>query len=135
MVNYSIVNIFPKIDFKSKLGSNVIEDNVMFSWYYLNIVKSEILFFKFIFNWEKLFYTVVLVSAIRSDQSLSRSLFATPWITARQASLSITNSWSSLRLMSIESVMPSSHLILCRPLLLLPPIPPSIRVFSNESTL
>ena len=60
---------------------------------------------------------------------------ATPWIVARQASLSITISRSSLRLMSIESVMPSSHLILCRPLLLLPPIPPSIRVFSNESTL
>ena len=54
---------------------------------------------------------------------------------ARQASLSITNSRSSLKLMSIESVMPSSHLILCRPLLLLPPIPPSIRVFSDESTL
>ena len=61
--------------------------------------------------------------------------FATPWITARQASLSITNSQSSLKLTSIESVMPSSHLILCRPLFLLPPIPPSIRVFSNESTL
>ena len=60
---------------------------------------------------------------------------ATPWITARQASLSITNSRSLLRLMSIESVVPSSHLILCRPLFLLPPIPPSIRVFSNESTL
>ena len=60
---------------------------------------------------------------------------ATPWIAARQASLFITNSRSSLRLKSIESVMPSSHLILCRPLLLLPPIPPSIRVFSNESTL
>ena len=58
-----------------------------------------------------------------------------PWIAARQASLSITNSQSSLKLMSIESVMPSSHLILCRPLLLLPPIPQSIRVFSNESTL
>ena len=62
-------------------------------------------------------------------------LFATPWIAARQASLSITNSRSSPRLTSIESVMPSSHLILCRPLVLLPPIPPSIRVFSNESTL
>ena len=62
-------------------------------------------------------------------------LFATPWIAACQASLSITNSQSSLRLTSIESVMPSSHLILCCPLLLLPPIPPSIRVFSNESTL
>ena len=64
---------------------------------------------------------------IRSDQSLSHvRLFATPWIAARQASLSIANSRSSLRLTSIESVMPSSHLILCRPLLLLPPIPPSI---------
>ena len=62
-------------------------------------------------------------------------LFATPWTAACQASLSITNSRSSLKLMSIESVMPSSHLILCCPLLLLPPIPPSIRVFSNESTL
>ena len=71
----------------------------------------------------------------RSDQSLSRvRLFATPWIPACQASLSITNSWSSLRLTSIESVMPSSHLILSRPLLLLPPIPPSIRVFPNELT-
>ena len=68
---------------------------------------------------------------IRSDQSLSRvRLFATPWIAARQASLSITNSQSSLRLMPIDSVMPSSHLILCHP-----PIPPSIRVFSNESAL
>ena len=73
---------------------------------------------------------------ISSVQSPSRvRLFATPWIAARQASLSITNSQSSLRLTSIESVMPSSHLILCRPLLLLPPIPPSIRLFSNESTL
>ena len=62
-------------------------------------------------------------------------LFATPWIPARQASLSITNSRSSLKLTSIESVMPSSHLILCRPLFLLPPIPPNIRVFSNELTL
>ena len=70
-----------------------------------------------------------------SVQSLSHvRLFATPWISAGQASLSINNSQSSLRLTSIESVMPSSHLILCRPLLLLP-IPPSIRVFSNGSAL
>ena len=62
-------------------------------------------------------------------------LFATPRIAACQASLSITNSWSLLKLMSIGSVMPSSHLILCHPLLLLPPILPSIRVFSNETTL
>ena len=74
--------------------------------------------------------------SVQFIQSLSRvRLFATPWIAARQACLSITNSRSSLRLTSIESVMPSSHLILCRPLLLLPPISPSIRVFSNESTL
>ena len=71
--------------------------------------------------------SVQLLSCVR--------LFSTPWITAHQASLSITNSRSSPRLTSIESVMPSSHLILCRPLLLLPPIPPSIRVFSNESVL
>ena len=71
-----------------------------------------------------------------SVQLLSHvQLFVTPWTTARQASLSITNSWSWLRLMSTASVMPSSHLTLCRPLLLLPPIPPSIRVFSNESAL
>ena len=73
---------------------------------------------------------------LSSVQSLSRvRLFATPSIAAHQASLSITISWSSLKLTSIESVMPSSHLILGHPLLLLPPSPPSIRVFSNESTL
>ena len=75
-------------------------------------------------------------SVSQTVQSLSRVwLFATPWIAARQASLSTTNSRSLLKLMPIELVMPSSHLILCRPLLLLPPIPPSIRVFSNESVL
>ena len=61
--------------------------------------------------------------------------FATPWSAARQASLSITNSWSPPKPMSIESVMPSNHLILCHPLLLLPSIFPSIRIFSNESAL
>ena len=71
-----------------------------------------------------------------SVQLLSRVwLFATPWIAAHRASLSITNSQSSLKLMSIKSVMTSSHLILYHPLLLLPPMPPSIRLFSNESTL
>ena len=73
------------------------------------------------------FSSVQLFSCVR--------LFVTPWITARQASVSVTNSRRLLKLMSIESVMPSSHLILCRLLLFLPPIPPSIRVFSNESTL
>ena len=90
------------------------------------------------------FYNVVLESYISpvSYYSISSVQFSlsvvsdsvTPWIAARRASLSITNSQSSLKLMSINSVMPSSHLILCRPLLL-PPIPSSIRVFSNESTL
>ena len=78
----------------------------------------------------------VYVCVCVSVQSLSRvRLFATPWTAARQASLSITNSWSLLKLMSIESVMPSNHLIFCRPFLLLPSIYPSIRVFSNESAL
>ena len=76
------------------------------------------------------------ISQFSSVQSLSHvQLFAIPWITAGQASLSITNNRSSPRLTSIESVMQSSHLIFCHPLLLLPPIPPRIRVFTNESTL
>ena len=74
-----------------------------------------------------MFSSVHLLSHIR--------LFMTPWTTACQASLSITNSWSLLKLISLESVMPSNHLILCRPLSHLPPIPPSIRVFSDESAL
>ena len=84
------------------------------------------------------FFTVsppVLVQ-FSSVQVLSRvRFFASPWTEARQASLSITNFWSLLKLMSIKSVMPSNHLILCRPLLLLPSIFPSIRIFSNESVL
>ena len=72
-------------------------------------------------------------SSVQSLSCVRR--FATPWIAARLASLSISISRSSLKLTSIESVMPSSHLILCRPLLLLPPIPPNITVFSNELTL
>ena len=83
-----------------------------------------------------LFNTYLGILQFGSVQSLSRvQLFATPWTAAHQASLSITNSWSWLKLTSIESVMPSNHLILCHPLLLLPSIFPSIRVFSNESAL
>ena len=74
-----------------------------------------------------------MLSSVQFSGSSHNGLFVTPWTAACQASLSITNSRSSPKLTSIESVMPSSHLILCRPLLLLPPIPPSIRVFSNES--
>ena len=86
-------------------------------------------------NFNTLFIWIIKLSS-SSVQSLSRVwLFETPWTTARQASLSITNSRSLPKFMSIKSVMPSSHLILCYLLLLLSPIPPSIRVFSNESTL
>ena len=87
--------------------------------------------FTFTYTWKKL-----QDQAISSVQSLSCvRLFATPWITARKASLSITNSWSSPKLMSIKLLMPSSHLILCCPLLLLPSIFPSLRVLSSESLL
>ena len=95
-----------------------------FSKLYINVIQSTFEYVRRLFN---MFSSVQSLSHVR--------LFATPWITALQASLSITNSRSSIKLMSMESVMPSSHLILCRPLFLLPPIPPSIRVFSNESTL
>ena len=100
------------------MSANFLKISFMFKWLKIYRCKSEI------------FYQFSLVQSLSCDQ-----FFATPWITARQASLSITNSQSSLKLTAIKSVMPSSHLILCRPLLLLPPIPPSIRVFSNESTL
>jgi len=85
-------------------------------------------------QWTNLFNPIL--SSFSSVQSLSRvRLFVAPWTAACQASLSITNSWSLLKLMSIELVMPSNHLILCHPLLLSPSIFPSIRVFSNESFL
>ena len=101
-------------------------------WHSAIILSLCWLFFYLIFliDYSPISFSLVLV------QSLSRVwLFVTPWIAAHQASLSITSSRSSLRFTAIESVMPSSHLILYRPLLLLPPIPPSVRVFSNESTL
>ena len=78
---------------------------------------------------------VIIQSVQFSSVAQSGPTLWTPWIAARQASLSVINSWGPLKLMSIESVMASSHLILCHPLLLLPPVPPSIRVFSDESTL
>ena len=84
---------------------------------------------------ERLLPSLFPKCTIRSDQSFSCVRLCNPWIAARQASLSITNFWSLPKLMSIESVMPFNHLILCRPLLPLPSIFPSIRVFSNESAL
>jgi len=103
---------------------------------FLNLLKSQHIKLITSFLNQCISSLAIDILIFSSVQSLSLvRLFVTPWIAALQASLSITNSRSSLRLTSIESVMPSSHLILCRPLLLLPPIPPSIRVFSNESTL
>ena len=100
--------------------------------YYMRGVSIPILI-STVTSWLTLFVDNLQFSSV---QSLSHVwLFATTWTAARQASLSITNSWSLLKLMSIESVMPSNHLILCCPLLLLPSIFPSKRVFSNESVL
>ena len=91
--------------------------------------------YRHIVSWEALILFTIIIQ-FSSVQSLNRvRLFVTPWIAARQASLSITNSRSSLRLTSIESVMPSNRLIFCHPLLLLPSIFPNIRVFSSESAL
>ena len=120
------VEICPALGRHSVLGKVARED-----FYFLSVESNFRVFKKCSFYKES-----VLWYQFSSAQLLSCvQIFVTPWIAAHQASLSITNSQSSLRLASIESVMPSSHLILCRPLLLLPPIPPSIRVFSNESTL
>ena len=129
-------------------SSLVVYSKVSYSfWYYCNFHFSLNFFFRKLINSIKMqltFIMLILCSATLKhfykvcSVQFSRSVVsdsATPWIAACQASLSITSSRSSRRFISIESVMPSSHLILCRPLLLLPPIPPSIKVFSNESTL
>ena len=92
-----------------------------------HVSRNKNLVLAFLLSYHIIFSSVQLLSHVQ--------LFATPWIAARQASLSITNSRNLLKLMPIELVLPSSHLILCHPLLLLPLIPPSIRVFSNESAL
>ena len=93
-------------------------------WYPHNLIMM-----KYAVQWHSIHAKLAHPSSLSSVQSLSRvRLFATPWIAAHQASLSTTISQSSLKLTSIESVMPSSHLILCHPLLFLPPVPPSIRV-------
>ena len=102
-------------------------------WNYRSI--KRLIHFHFL-NTDSLTMSLIIIIQLSLVQSLSSvQLFATPWIAARQASLSITNSWSSRRLKAIESVMPSRHLILRHPFLLVPPISPSIRVFSSESAL
>ena len=114
---------FPMSQFAS--GGQIIEASASASVLPMNI-----------HGWLRLGLTGLISLLSSSDQSLSRVwLFVIPWTVACQASLSITNSWSLLKLMSIESVMPSNHLILCHPLLLPPSVFPSIRIFSNESVL
>ena len=112
---------------------------IFLSWIFLNIrafSKESALHVRWPKFWSSASAPLLPMNQFSSVQSLSCvRLFAAPWIAARQASLSTTNSHSLLKLMPIESVMPSSHLILCLPLLLLPPIPPNIRVFPNESSL
>ena len=106
-------------------------------WYFI-VILSCVFWFESIFQTFMVSFLLnIFLSIIFSSvQSLMHvQLFATPWTAARQASLSITNSWSLLKLKSIESMMPSNYLILCCPLLLLPSIFPSIRVFANESVL
>ena len=108
-----------------------VTESDMTEWLTYNIAQHIDIFIYISKNYD----TVAKHGSSVSSVTQSCPTLCAPWIAARQASLSITNSRSSLRLMSIESVMPSSHLILCCPLLLLPPIPPSITVFSSESTL
>ena len=115
--------------FLSSLARSILLGQFYFMWFFLTVLSSKS---------DKLYCILVVFQkpCNQSLQSLSRvGLFGTPWTTAHQACLSITNSQSLLKLMSIESVMPAIHLILCHPLLLLPSIFPSTRVFSNESVL
>ena len=119
MVSYHMIKVSNSVNLKTFSLLSIVS---MSAVYKLQINAKNILWIQF--------------PQFSSVQSLSRVwLFVIPWIAARQASLSITNSWSSPKLMCIESVMPSSHLILCHPLLFQPTIPPSIRVFSSESIL
>ena len=113
----------------------------IFHLFFIIFLGTLVFYYKITTNKMVIHYSILqksfnICQSVQSVQLLSLIwLFAAPWIAARWASLSTTNAQSSLKLTSIESVMPSSHLILRRPLFLLPPIPPSIRVFFNESTL
>ena len=145
-LDYQGIPVETTVDYKTSLVISVPTSQTSVSWGSFSLVFSQLPFlsYKPELHHQNFHHHIngkrngVTSSSVQfsSVQSLSYvRLFATPWITAHQASLSITNSWSSLKLTSIEAVLPSSHLILCCPLLLLIPIPPSIRVFSNESTL
>ena len=110
-----------------QLLSLIIDDIILWVWH------SELIALESMLHWNMTMFSDPGISSVQSFGHVW--LFATPWTAARQASLSITNSWSLYKLISIELVMPSNHLILCRPLLLPPSTLPSIRVFSNESAL
>ena len=127
----STSSVFSQLKYTTEASS----DFFHISYYIFNYIIT--IWFIFIISLNSILYLMGHYHhQFSSVQSLSHvRLFVSPWITARQASLSITNSQSLLKLMPFESVMPSSHLIFCCPLLLLPAIPPSIRVFSNETTL
>ena len=135
--NWYFPVLWPLLSFPNLLAywvkhfhSIIFKDVKKVNW---NSITSTSFVRRLLLFWNK---TRLEISSVQfSSVAQSCPTLATPWIAACQASLSITNSWSSLKLTSIESVMPSSHLNLCRPLLFLPPIPPSIRVFSNESAL
>ena len=120
--------LFNSVVFSFGMHSYFYSRFIIFSWVVLTVGEVEVRIMAKILSRYK--YIPQFTSVTQSCPALCNL-----WTAALQASLSITISRSSLRFMSIKSVMPSSHLILCRPLLLLPPIPPSIRVFSNESTL
>ena len=126
---------FPVSVFKPKSNLSLFEIRVFFfspDWSFTFHINLCLVDYSSVWTYQ----TAFLWYDFSSVQSLSHVwLFATPWSAAHQANLSITNSQSLLKLMSRESVMPSNHLLLCRPLLLTPPIFPSIRVFSNESVL
>ena len=127
ITTFTFTHIVPILDFLILLYFNLVSFSVCLRIFLAFLVVQAI----YLIN--SFSFSILVYSSVQSLSPVR--LFATPWITAHQAFLSITNSRSSLRFTSIESVMPSNHLILCRPLLLLPPIPPSIKVFSNESTL
>ena len=110
-----------------QLLSLIIDDIILWVWH------SELIALESMLHWNMTMFSDPGISSVQSFGHVW--LFATPWTAARQASLSITNSWSLYKLISIELVMPSNHLILCRPLLLPPSTLPSISVFSNESAL
>ena len=139
VVSMPPINVEKRKNWESQLflTSSLLYLLILFAWPFLSLFSMCIYTYEYIFLFEfKQYILFFIYTQFSSVQSLSRvQLFATPWTAARQASLSITNSQSLSKLMSIESVMPSNHLILCHPLFFLPSIFPSIRAFSNGQSI